>query len=55
MSGTAETKKPYRKPKIVQVDLRPEEAVLGACKTSSTSGPGQGDCEVPASCFDSGS
>ena len=52
---TPPKKKPYEKPRIVKVDLRPEEAVLGNCKTSSSAGPGQGDCETPASCFDSGS
>ena len=30
-----EEKRPYVKPEIKQVALRPEEAVLGACKASS--------------------
>ena len=43
-------KKPYTKPQIQQVPLRPEEAVLGACKTWSTSGPTQARCTVPSAC-----
>jgi len=38
------SKKPYLKPEIKQVQLRPEEAVLGNCKTSGSSGPSGGDC-----------
>jgi len=45
-----EPKKPYAKPEIRQVALRPEEAVLGSCKTSKTSGPGQGKCSAPSAC-----
>lgn len=51
-------KRPYEKPSIKQVDLRPEEAVLGACKTSSGgggSGPGGGSCRRPAPCSSFGS
>jgi len=33
-------KRPYRKPELVLVPLRPEEAVLGACKTGVSGGPG---------------
>ncbi len=34
-------KKPYTKPEVKQVQLRPEEAVLGACKeTTGTTGAG---------------
>lgn len=33
-------KKPYRKPELIQVPLRPEEAVLAACKTVSGGLPG---------------
>jgi hypothetical protein len=40
-------KKAYSKPDINQVALRPEEAVLGACKTTGVSGPGSGSCSVP--------
>lgn len=37
-------KKPYTKPEVKQVPLRPEEAVLGACKISGTGGPDGADC-----------
>jgi hypothetical protein len=35
------TKAPYVKPEVTQVPLRPQEAVLGFCKTAmGTAGPG---------------
>jgi hypothetical protein len=39
-------KKKYEKPTLSEVALRPEEAVLGNCKSASTSGPASGsnDC-----------
>jgi hypothetical protein len=43
-------KRPYVKPQIQEVPLRPDEAVLGGCKTSSTSGPAQSRCTMPKSC-----
>jgi hypothetical protein len=43
-------RKPYAKPQIQEVALRPEEAVLGACKTASVSGPAQAKCATPAHC-----
>ena len=43
-------KKPYSKPQIQEVPLRPDEAVLGNCKTSSTSGPAQHRCTSPSAC-----
>ena len=49
------SKQPYETPEIRQVSLRPEEAVLGACKTSSVSGPGSGSCVFPAPCSSVGS
>ena len=45
-----DTKKPYAKPQIQAVPLRPDEAVLGNCKTGSTSGPAQHRCTNPSSC-----
>lgn len=48
-------RRPYKKPEITQVPLRPEEAVLGACKTRNTSGPGQATCRAPAACSSIGS
>lgn len=48
-------RKPYVKPEVTQVSLRPEEAVLGACKAGRVSGPGQARCGVPAPCSSLGS
>jgi len=45
-----EPRKPYVKPQIQEVPLRPEEAVLGGCKTSSKSGSGQFRCTFPSKC-----
>jgi hypothetical protein len=47
---TAEPRKPYVKPRIQEVPLRPEEAVLGACKMPGRSGPAQFRCNAPTSC-----
>lgn len=49
-SKTSDAKKRYEKPEVTQVSLRPEEAVLGACKLGNVSGPGQPRCQVPAPC-----
>jgi hypothetical protein len=46
----ANQKRPYVKPQIQEVPLRPDEAVLGGCKTSSGSGPAQLRCTMPSSC-----
>ncbi len=50
-------KRPYKKPELMQVPLRPEPAVLGNCKMSSggSQGPGQGTCFSPAPCSATGS
>ena len=41
----ADGKKVYEPPQLTTISLRPEEAVLGHCKISGTSGPGQaGSC-----------
>ena len=49
-------KKPYQKPEIRKIELRPEEAVLGGCKDGGTGGPGSplGNCTT-LSCFTIGS
>lgn len=49
-AGADPAKKPYSKPQIQEVPLRPDEAVLGNCKTSSTSGPAQHRCTTPSAC-----
>lgn len=41
---TPELKKPYAKPQVKRVELRAEEAVLGACKTNNSAGPGASKC-----------
>ena len=43
-------RKTYTRPAWTRVKLRPEEAVLGACKTNSVGGPASGDCTVPSAC-----
>lgn len=47
-------KRPYSKPELVQIPLRPEEAVLGNCKISGTAGPAAFSC-VSLSCSSIGS
>ncbi|HZP48861.1 MAG TPA: hypothetical protein VFB07_10020 [Vicinamibacterales bacterium] len=49
-SPSVDQKRPYAKPEVREVPLRPEEAVLGACKTSARSGPAQLRCSFPTSC-----
>ena len=49
-SKSERVKKPYQKPEIRKIELRPEEAVLGGCKIASSSGPAQATCTVPANC-----
>ncbi|HEX4403814.1 MAG TPA: hypothetical protein VH560_03235 [Polyangia bacterium] len=49
------TKKPYEKPTLSEVALRPEEAVLGNCKTTGISGPAMADCTTFGGCSTNGS
>jgi hypothetical protein len=49
------SKRAYMRPELRKVLLRPEEAVLGNCKSTTIGGPGQSDCATPASCFTLGS
>jgi hypothetical protein len=37
--GTVQPRKPYRRPEVKRVRLKPEEAVLGGCKVASFGGP----------------
>ena len=48
-------KRVYSKPELIQIALRPEEAVLGNCKTTSVVGPGSSGCATPSPCFSLGS
>ncbi len=43
-------KKPYVKPEVKEVLLKPEEAVLGACKHDNSAGPLQPVCKTPGKC-----
>lgn len=52
-SGARVKKKPYTKPEITQIALRPEEAVLGGCKVAGAGGPNRGGgttCQLPSQC-----
>jgi hypothetical protein len=48
-------KKVYEKPTLSEVPLRPEEAVLGSCKTVMVSGPAMADCSNLMGCSSLGS
>lgn len=37
---------PYQPPEVTRVSLRPEEAVLGHCKTFSSMGPAAASCRT---------
>jgi hypothetical protein len=49
-SPAPNVRKPYAKPSVRKVPLRPDEAVLGGCKKTGQSGPLSGDCQSPAAC-----
>jgi hypothetical protein len=58
ITDNTERQKPrrtYRKPALTQVELRPEEAVLGFCKSAVASGPGKGACNAAPACPTTGS
>jgi hypothetical protein len=44
--NSARGTKPYEAPKIIRVSLRPDEAVLGHCKTPSAAGPAATGCGI---------
>jgi len=52
--GALVNKKPYTKPEVKQVSLKPEEAVLGGCKVSENNNPNTGGmgatCSSPMPC-----
>jgi hypothetical protein len=50
-----EMKKPYETPVVKRFPLRPDEAVLGFCKSNTAAGPSGGTCDVPDNCFSPGS
>jgi hypothetical protein len=43
----SESKKPYETPRLTTISLRPEEAVLGHCKTAT----GKDACNTPCASF----
>jgi hypothetical protein len=48
-------KKQYETPKITVISLRPEEAVLGNCKSATHAGPSQTACANVGGCTPLGS
>jgi hypothetical protein len=54
-SGEIPRKRAYEKPVVRRVPLRPDEAVLGKCKTSNTGGPLHGTCSTIPMCNTVGS
>jgi hypothetical protein len=48
-------KKKYEPPQVTVISLRPEEAVLGNCKTSTASGPVAPTCTSTGGCATIGS
>lgn len=50
-----EPKKPYVKPEVTRFPLRPEEAVLGFCKSTNSAGSNGGTCFVAGFCSTAGS
>lgn len=54
-SDSKPDRKPYEKPAVKRFPLRPEEAVLGFCKSNAASGPSGGGCRGVGNCFAAGS
>ncbi len=50
-----DSRKPYEPPALVSINLRPEEAVLGACKSTSIAGPVHATCMTFPTCRVNGS
>ncbi|HEY7818293.1 MAG TPA: hypothetical protein VIG29_08745 [Vicinamibacteria bacterium] len=50
----AKERKPYVKPSIRRVQLKPEESLAAGCKTLAGSSPGASPCDAN-SCFNLGS
>ena len=48
-------KRTYQKPELTQVSLRPEEAVLGVCKSASVAAAGHANCSITPRCSSVGS
>ena len=41
-----EPRRPYEPPKVMAINLRPEEAVLGNCKIGGSAGPVASSCST---------
>jgi hypothetical protein len=54
-SNPVRQRKPYEKPQATRFPLRPEEAVLGFCKTAGGGGAIHGGCGKVAGCSNAGS
>jgi hypothetical protein len=54
-SEQVEGKKPYEAPRLATISLRPEEAVLGHCKTTTAGGGPGGTCFLVGGCPSQGS
>lgn len=50
-----DSRKPYEPPHLTTISLRPEEAVLGHCKTSNSGSFGGGVCQPIGFCPNQGS
>ena len=54
--GTVKKRRPYSRPTVRRIHLRPEESVLGTCKSASVNGPNVANrCVTPTNCSASGS
>ena len=54
-SDVEKPRKRYEKPELTQVSLRPEEAVLGVCKSASVAAAGHANCTITPKCSSVGS
>jgi hypothetical protein len=50
-----DSKKPYETPQLTTISLRPEEAVLGHCKSFNAGGSVQSTCTFISVCHSVGS
>jgi len=51
----SQEKKQYQPPRMTVISLRPEEAVLGHCKSMTSAGPVGGTCHTTGNCQGIGS
>jgi hypothetical protein len=48
-------RKRYERPTVISINLRPEEAVLGTCKSNTAAGPINSTCRAIGNCRGIGS